>query len=115
MAPHSQFGDGVRPHLYTDDCKRLTLVRRRLSLTHDIQGRLIPSGLELTLGMIARTLEVLSKYSAFHLCFTRMSSSNKPFNSFHAAATNGRLYLSLPDAHSAAQLTVRAVNSRGHR
>ena len=50
--------------------------------------------------MKARTLEVLSKYSAFQLCFvhcfTGMSSSDKLFNSFHAAGTKGRLDLSLP-------------------
>ena len=71
----------------------------RLSLTQDVLGRLIPSCLELTLGMKSRTLEVLSNYSAFHLCFvhcfTRMLSLNKLSNSFHAAGTNGRLDLSL--------------------
>ena len=62
--------------------------------------QLIPSGLELTLGMKVRTLEVLSKLSAFHLCFvhdfTRMSSLDKLPNNFLAAGTNVRLDPSLP-------------------
>ena len=39
-----------------------------------------------------------------------MSRSDKLSNGFHAAGTNGRLYLSLPGAHPAAQPTVRAVH-----
>ena len=50
--------------------------------------------------MKARTLEVLFKWSAFHLCyvhcFTWMSSLDKLPNSFHAASTNGCLNLILP-------------------
>ena len=50
------------------------------------------------------TLEVLSKQSAFYVCFahcfTRMSSVDKLSNSFHAAGTNGRLDLSLPKCAS---------------
>ena len=33
-APHSQFGEGARPHLCMDEWNRPTPVRRRLSLTH---------------------------------------------------------------------------------
>ena len=32
-APHSQFGEGARPHLCMDEWNRTTLFRRRLSLT----------------------------------------------------------------------------------
>ena len=34
-APHSQFGEGARPHLCMDEWNRPTPVRRRLSLTMD--------------------------------------------------------------------------------
>ena len=33
VEPHSQFGEGARPHLCMDEWNRLTPVRRRLSLT----------------------------------------------------------------------------------
>ena len=74
--------------------------RKRLNLTQDVLGRLIQRGLELALGMKAQTLDKLSKWSAFNLClvycFSRMFSSDKLSNSFHAAGINGRLDLSLP-------------------
>ena len=43
--PHSQFGEGVRPHLYMDEWNCPTLVHRRLSLTQGTWGKPIPTGL----------------------------------------------------------------------
>ena len=40
-APHSQFGEGARPHLCMDEWNRLTPVRRRLSLNQ--AARVSPS------------------------------------------------------------------------
>ena len=37
-APHSQFGDGARPHLCMDEWNRPTPVRRRLSLTEKLKA-----------------------------------------------------------------------------
>ena len=44
-APHSQFGEGARPHSCTDEWNRPTPVRRRLSLTQTDRGKPIPTGL----------------------------------------------------------------------
>ena len=66
-APHSQFGEGARPHLCMDEWNRPTPVRRRLSLTQATRGKPIPTGLTLVPGTKARSLEALSQYSAFHL------------------------------------------------
>ena len=53
-APHSQFGEGARPHLCMDEWNRPTPVRRRLSLTQAARGKLIPTGLTLVPGTKAR-------------------------------------------------------------
>ena len=45
-APHSQFGEGARPHLCMDEWNRPTPVRRRLCLTQAARGKPIPTGLE---------------------------------------------------------------------
>ena len=66
-APHSQFGEGARPHLCMDEWNRPTPVRRRLSLTQAARGKPISTGLALVPGTKARSLEALSQYSAFHL------------------------------------------------
>ena len=56
-APHSQFGEGERPHLCMDEWNRPTPVRRRLSLTQATRGKLIPTGLAPVLGTKAHSLE----------------------------------------------------------
>ena len=61
--PHSQFGEGVRPHLCMDEWSRPTPVRRQLSLTQATQGKPIPTGLASVLGIKARSLEAFSQYS----------------------------------------------------
>ena len=66
-APHSQFGEGSRPHLCMDEWNRPTPVRRRLSLTQATRGKPIPTGLAPVRGTKARSLEAFSQYSAFHL------------------------------------------------
>ena len=66
-APHSQFGEGARPHLCMDEWNRPTPVRRRLSLNQATRGKLIPTGLALVSGTKARSLEAFSQYSVFHL------------------------------------------------
>ena len=55
-APHSQFGEGVRPHLCMGEWNRPTPVCRRLSLTQVAQGKLIPTGLALVSGTKAQSL-----------------------------------------------------------
>ena len=66
-APHSQFGEGARPHLCMDECNRQTPVRRWLSLTQAARGKPIPTGLGPVSGTKARSLEAFSQYSVFHL------------------------------------------------
>ena len=66
-APHLQFGEGARPHLFLDEWNRPTPVRRRLSLTQAARGKPILTGLAPISGTKARSLEAFSQYSAFHL------------------------------------------------
>ena len=66
-APHSQFGEGARPHLCMNEWNRPTPVRRRLSLTQAARGKPIPTGLAPVSGTKARSLEAFSQYSVFHL------------------------------------------------
>ena len=66
-APHSQYGEGARPHLCMDECNRPTPVRRRLNLTQAARGKPIPTGLAPVSGTKARSLEAFSQYSVFHL------------------------------------------------
>ena len=66
-APHSQFGEGAKPHLYMDEWNRPTPVRRRLSLTQATRGKPIPTGLAPVSGTKARSLEAFSQHSVFHL------------------------------------------------
>ena len=98
-APHSQFGEGARPHLCMDEWNRPTPVRRRLSLTQAARGKPIPTGLALASGTKARSLEAFSQYSAVHLWFVhseaRMPSLAKLSKRYRAPGTNGRLDLSL--------------------
>ena len=56
-APHSQFGEGARPHLCMDEWNRPTPVRRRLSLTQAARGKPIPTGLAPVPRTKARSLE----------------------------------------------------------
>ena len=66
-APHSQFGEGARPHLCMNELSRSTPVSRRLSLTQAARGKPIPTGLAPVSGTKARSLEAFSQYSVFHL------------------------------------------------
>ena len=66
-APHSQFGEGTRPHLCMDEWNHPTPVRRRLSLTQAARGKPIPTGLAPVSATKARSLEAFSQYSVFHL------------------------------------------------
>ena len=66
-APHSQFGEGARPHLCMDEWNRPTPVRRRLNFTQAARGKPIPTGLAPVSGTKARSLEAFSQYSVFHL------------------------------------------------
>ena len=61
--PHSQFGEGARPHLCMYEWNRPTPVCRQLSLTQAAQGKPIPTGLALVLGTKAWSLETFSQYS----------------------------------------------------
>ena len=51
LAPHSHFAEEAKPHLYMDEPKRPTPVRRRLNLTQAVLVKLVPINLVLTLGM----------------------------------------------------------------
>ena len=66
-APHSQFGEGARPHLCMDEWNHPTPVRRRLSLIQAARGKPISTGLAPVSGTKARSLETFSQYSVFHL------------------------------------------------
>ena len=66
-APHSQFGEGARPHLCMEEWNRPTPVRRQLSLTQAARDKPIPTGLAPVPGTKARSLEAPSQYSVFHL------------------------------------------------
>jgi len=57
---------GDIPHLYMQEWKRPTPVRRRLSRTQALLGRVIPGGWVPVSGMKMRSLVGLSAYSAFH-------------------------------------------------
>ena len=66
-APHSQFGEGTRPHLCMDEWNRPTPVRMRLSLTQATRCKPIPTGLAPVSGTKARSLKAFSQYSVSHL------------------------------------------------
>ena len=66
-APHSQFGEGARPHLCMDEWNRPTPVCRRLSLTQAARGKPIPTGLAPVSGTKARSLEAFSQ-TPFSIC-----------------------------------------------
>ena len=66
-APHSQFGEGARPHLCMDEWNRPTSVRRRLNLTQAARGKPIPTRLAPVRGTKTQSLEAFSQYSVFHL------------------------------------------------
>ena len=85
-APHSQFGEGARPHSCMDEWNRPTPVRRRLSLTQAARGKPIPTGLTPVPGTKARSLEAFSQYSVFHLVC--------PFRS--ADAKSGKVVQKIP-------------------
>ena len=66
-APHSQFGEGARPHLCMDEWNRPTPVCRRLSLAQASRGKPIPTGL----APISRTKHGPWKYfhnTPFSIC-----------------------------------------------
>ena len=60
-APHSQFGEGARPHLCMDEGNWPTPVRRRLSSTQAARGKPIPTGLTLVPGLAVSTSNVFIK------------------------------------------------------
>ena len=86
-APHSQFGEGARPHLCMDERNRPTPIRRRLSLTQAARGKPIPTGLALVSGTKARSLEAFSQYSLFTFVIC-------PFRS--ADAKSGKVVQKIP-------------------
>ena len=65
-APHSQFGEGARPHLFMDEKNRPTSVGRRLSLTQAARGKPILTVLAPVPATKTRSLEAFLQYSAFH-------------------------------------------------
>ena len=94
-AMHSYFGEGAKIYLYMDECNCPISVRRRLSLTQAVGGKLILIGLVLVLGIKTRSLKVFSGYSTFHLWFAhleaRMPSRARLSKRFCSAGINERL------------------------
>ena len=66
-APHSQFGEGTRPHLCMNEWNRPTPVRRRLYLSQAAWGKPIPTGLAPVRGTKALIVEAPLQYSVFRL------------------------------------------------
>jgi len=66
FCPHSQVAEKAIPHLYKQERKRPTAVRRRLSRTRAVLGRVIPGGWVPVSGIKVRSLVRLSNHSAFH-------------------------------------------------
>jgi len=96
-APHSQTAEEAIPHLYKQERKRPTPVRRRLSLTQALLGRVIPCVCVPVCGIKMRSLVGLSAHSAFHWwpahCAARMLLLSEKLVSCCAAGTNGCLDL----------------------
>jgi len=84
------------PHLYRQERKRPTPVRRRLSRTQALLGRVIPGGCVPVSGIEVRSFVGLYAYCTFHWwsphCAARMLLSEK-LMSCCAAGTNGCLDL----------------------
>ena len=59
-APHSQFGEGARPHLCMDEWNCPTPVSKWLSLAEAARGKPISAGLAPVPGTKARSLEAFS-------------------------------------------------------
>ena len=95
--PHLQCPEGVRPHLCMDEWNYPTPVCKQLSLIQAVQGKLIPTGLALLLGIKTQSLEIFSQYSTFQLWFVhsevQMPSPARSFQTICAAGTNGCLDL----------------------
>ena len=96
-APHSQFGEGARPHLCMDERNCPTPVLKRLSLTEAARGKPILIGLAQVLvtqtGRIFTILRI-----PLMICPLRSADDKSPARlskRFRAAGTNGRLDLSL--------------------
>ena len=66
-APHSQFGEGARPHFCMHKWNRQTPIRRRLSLTQATRGKPIPIGLAPVSDTKARSLEAFHS-TPFSIC-----------------------------------------------
>ena len=111
-APHSQFGEGTRPHLCMDEWNRPIPVRRWLSLTQATRGKPIPTGLAPVSGTKAQSLEAFSQYSVFH-SKARMPSLARLFKRFRAPGTNGRLDLSLLGEYLRTHLKYHTRYDRG--
>ena len=117
VAPHSQFGEGGRPHLCMDERNRPIPILKRLSLTQAAQDKPVPIGLAPVLGTKTRSLEAFLQYSAFHLWFVhseaRMPSPTRLSKRFRPAGINGRLDLNLSWQASKAHLKGRTRYGQG--
>ena len=96
-APHSQASEEAIPHLYNQDRRCPTPVRRRLSRTQALLGRVILGVCVPVSGIKVRSLVGLSAHYAFHWWSARCAAhmlllSEKPM-SCCAAGTNGCLDL----------------------
>ena len=98
-APHSQFGEGARPHSCMDEWNRPKPVRRRLSLTQAARGKSIPTGLAPVRAQKHGAWKHFHN-TPFSICDLSVQKRRCPslarlFERFRAPGTNGRLDLSL--------------------
>ena len=95
-APHSQFGEGARPHLCMDKWNRPTPVHRRLSLTQAARGKPIPTGLAPVKSTEPESIFTVLRFPfVIHLFRSADAKSGKVVQRFRAPDTNGRLDLNL--------------------
>ena len=96
-APHSQAAEETIPHLYKQERKRPTPVRRRSSRTQALLGRVISGVCVPVSGINVRSLVGLSIHSAFHWwtahCAARMLLLSDKLMRCCPAGTNGCLAL----------------------
>jgi len=96
-APHSQAAEEAIPHLYKQEQKRPTPVRKRLSRTQALLARVIPRRWVPVSGMKMRSLVGLSAHSAFHWWSAQRAARTKLLSDklmpCCAAGTNGCLEL----------------------
>ena len=91
-APHPQAAEEAIPHLYKQERKRPTPVRKRLSRTQALLGRVIPGVCVPVSGIKGLSAHSALRWWSAH-CAARMLLSSEKLMSCCAAGTNGCLDL----------------------